>query len=80
MKFDDVGVLCFFKYGDLSEGSLGIGSVLESLEYFLEGISFFIGLMEDFPDVSIGTGAKFFDNLVRVQDGGLDSLVWGHGI
>ena len=79
MKFDDVGVLYFFEDGDFPKSSLGIGSMLKRFEYFFEGISFSIGFMEDFPDVAIGAGAKFLDNLVSVQDGRLDSLVGGHG-
>lgn len=80
MKLDDVGVLYFFEDGDFPKGSLSIRSMLERFEYFFEGIGFSIGLMEDFPDVAIGTRAKFLDNLVSVQDGELDSLVGGHGI
>lgn len=80
MKLDDIRMLYFLEYGDFPESPLSIGSVLESLKYFFEGIGFFTGLMDYFPDVAIGTGAEFFENLIGLKNGGLDGLVRGHEI
>jgi len=53
--------------------------MLESLEYFFEGI--YLGRFIDgwdLPDVSIGSRAKFFDNFVFIFDMLIYLLVIGH--
>jgi len=53
--------------------------MLESLEYFFEGIDlgrFIDGW--DLPDVAIGSRAKFFDNFVFIFDMLIYLLVIGH--
>ena len=53
VQLDDVGVFDIVQKGDLSEGSLGIGRVLESIEYFFQSYHSFCFLIDSFPNVSI---------------------------
>ena len=66
MEFDDVFMFDFFKDGNFSESSLSIGGMLESLEYFFEGVGFFGGFINDFPDMTVGSRSEFFENFIRV--------------
>ena len=56
VQFDYVGVIDLFQDGDLTEGSLGIGAVLEGLEDFFEGEELG-GLIEfgHFPNMTVGS-------------------------
>jgi hypothetical protein len=54
VQLDDVRVLDLLEHGDLAEGALGIGAVLERLEYLLQrqGLP---PLTRDLPDVAVCT-------------------------
>ena len=52
---DDGAVLQFVEEGNLAEGALGVGGVLECIEYFLEGEGLSGLAVGDLPDVSVGS-------------------------
>ena len=62
------------KESDLSEGSLGIGGVLERIEYLLQGQSLTRFFISDFPHDSIGSTSYFLDDVVATQNMGFDLL------
>jgi hypothetical protein len=54
MELNNVLMKDFFENGDLSEGPLSIGSVLESFKYFFECVGLFVGFVHDFPYMTVG--------------------------
>ena len=64
MEVDYVGVVDFLEDGDLSVGPLGVGGVLEGVEYFLKCEDLPRLLALDLPDVPVGARAEFFEDFV----------------
>ena len=58
MKLDYVGMVELVQEDDFAESALGIGGVLERIEYFLEGESLVGFFISYFPDVPVGSAAK----------------------
>jgi hypothetical protein len=53
VEFDDVGMVEFVEEDNFSVGALGIGGVLEGIEYFFECEGFPSFFIIDFPNMSI---------------------------
>lgn len=68
MKLDYVGMVELVQEDDFAESALGVGGVLERIEYFLEGeglVGFFIGY---FPDMPVGSAAQLLHQGVFPKD------------
>lgn len=66
----DIRMLKLLEKDDFSIGPLGVGGMLESIEYFFEGKGLSCFLISDFPDDSIGSASNFFEDGVSLKDVG----------
>lgn len=72
VQIDDVGMAPeFAEEHDFAVGALGIGSVLEGIEDFLEGDCLLGFLVDGLPDHSVGSLAQLLEDLVLLEDVGL---------
>ena len=77
MQFYYIGVIKFMQKNDFPVGSLSICGVLECVKDFFEchGVSrLFVG---NFPDMSVGSAAYFFDKRVSLENVGFNFLAHG---
>jgi hypothetical protein len=62
---------------DFSEGALGIGCILESIETFLQGDYLSRFLVDGLPHNAIGTSPELLDNLVLSENVTVNVLAHG---
>ena len=58
----------FHEKHDFSIGSLRIGGIIKGIEVLFECLNFLAFFISDFPDVSIGSTAYLFNDLVACKD------------
>ena len=63
-----------FQVTYFTESSLSVGRMLECIEYFFEGYDLVGLFVAGFPDVAVGAGTYFAEDLEFVFDVGLDLL------
>ena len=64
MQFDNILVINLMQEDNFAIGALGVCGVLEGIEYFFECEEFAGFDLVDFPDVTVGATADFFEEFV----------------
>jgi hypothetical protein len=68
VELDDVGVVQLPQDLDLPICPLGVGGVLEGVEYLLQGINLFRSLLFDLPNMPVRSRAHFFNDCKATED------------
>lgn len=60
MEFNNIGMAEFVEENNFAVGPLGVGGMLEGVEYFFQSKDFACPFICDFPDMAIGSAADLF--------------------
>ena len=74
MQLNNVGIMNFLEKDDLAVGPLGVGWMLEGIEYFLQGLGLSRLLIGHLPYYPVGSAADLFYDGVSFKNVGLDFL------
>lgn len=72
VESDDVGMLQLFEYFDFAVGALGVGGMLEGVEYFFKSVDPFTELVLYLPNVAVRSGSYLLEDVELGEDVRLD--------